>query len=227
LTERLKDEFICIASHELKTPATSIQAYSQLLYEELAKTSDKQSAELVKKLNSQVARLTSLTKELLDVTRISQGQTVIKRDAVDLTPLIAEIVEEMQVTTPIRLKVENHQPLPAIRGDRERIGQVLVNLLANAMKFAPGSDEIIIRPTAGNGRVTIAIQDFGIGISEEGLQHIFDRFYRLEETTCVQQPGVGLGLYISSEIIRRHGGDISVVSQKNKGSVFTISLPLE
>lgn len=226
MMDKFRDDFIGIASHELKTPATTIQAYSQLLYEELTTTRDPQSAELVKKLNNQVSRLTHLTKDLLDVTRISQGQDTLKKERLDPDELIAETVEELQVTTDIRLVITGHPPLPIIRGDRERLEQVLTNLLTNAIKYAPDSREILIHADAEADKVNISIQDFGAGMSMESRRKIFDRFYRLEETAAGRFPGVGLGLYIASEIIRRHGGEITVSSQKDKGSVFTVSLPV-
>jgi len=226
-TEKFKDEFIGIASHELKTPATSIQAYSQLLYEELAGGHDRQPAELAMKLSSQVSRLTRLTKDLLDVTRMTQGQANLKKDRLDMLQLIIETVEELQVTTSIRLIVAEHPPLPLIRGDRDRLRQVLVNLVSNAIKYAPHCREIIIRPGVVTDAITIAIQDFGDGISMESMRRIFDRYYRSEDASPGGNPGVGLGLYISSEIVRHHGGDIKVNSEKGKGTIFIITLPKE
>ncbi|HWB92829.1 MAG TPA: ATP-binding protein, partial [Puia sp.] len=164
---------------------------------------------------------------LLDVTRISQGQAVIKKQRLDLDGLIAETVEELQVTTNIRLVITEHLPLPIIWGDRERLEQVLTNLLANAIKYAPEAREVFIHADSEPGKVTISIQDFGAGMSVESLRKIFDRYYRLEEPATGRHPGVGLGLYIASEIIRRHGGEIKVSSQKDKGSVFTVTLPVD
>lgn len=226
-TEKFKDEFIGIASHELKTPATSIQAYSQMLTEELLGEKNQQSADLAMKLSGQVSRLTRLTKDLLDVTRISQGQVNFKMERLDIVQLIAETVEELQVTTEIRLTMAEHPPLPLVKGDRDRLRQVLANLLSNAIKYAPDTPEIIIRTTAAAGMVEIAIQDFGSGISTENMHKIFDRYYRLDDDVAGGYPGVGLGLYIALEIVRRHGGDIKVNSEKNKGSVFTMSLPVD
>jgi two-component system CheB/CheR fusion protein len=225
--ERFKDEFIGIASHELKTPVTTIQAYSQLLYQELAETRDPQPIELVKKLNGQVNRLTRLTKDLLDVTRISQGQINLKGEAFDMGKLIVESVEELQVTTEIRLVFIEEGPLRPVKGDKERIGQVLVNLLTNAIKYAPDSKEIIIRAKAVTGKIIVSVQDFGVGMTPESSSRIFDRYYRSEEAFTGRHPGVGLGLYISLEIIRRHGGNISVSTAKDKGSIFMIELPVD
>jgi len=227
ITERFKDDFIGIASHELKTPATTIQAYSQLLYEELSNAPNAGSAQLAQKLNNQVSRLTKLTKDLLDVTGISQGLVQLRKEIFDIHQLILATVEELQVTTTIRLIVEADSQLPRVRGDRERIGQVLTNLLSNAIKYAQGTGEIIIRAGAAAKHLWISVQDFGMGMSTESLKKIFDRFYRLDDPSSVRLPGVGLGLYISSEIVRRHGGEITVSSEKEKGSIFTVHLPLQ
>jgi signal transduction histidine kinase len=197
-----------------------------LLYEELAGARDKQSADLAMKFSGQVARLTRLTKDLLDVTRISQGQENLKKEPIDLMKLITETVEELRITTDIPLTIAEHSPLPPVMGDRERLRQVLINLLSNAVKYAPGTPEIVIRSWVEGGKVSIAIQDFGMGISKDGLRKIFDRYYRLDDGREGRYPGVGLGLYISSEIVRQHGGDIKVNSEKNKGSIFTVSLPV-
>jgi two-component system CheB/CheR fusion protein len=226
MADRFKDEFIGIASHELKTPATSIQAYSQLLYDELAETNDQRSVQLVSKLNTQVSRLTHLAKDLLDVTRISQGQIALRLEYFNLNQLITETVEELQVTTKIRLVIAGLSTAQPFRGDRSRIRQVLVNLLTNAMKYSPASEEIIVHAESTAQQVRISIQDFGIGMSTDTLQKIFDRFYRSEDPSTIRHPGIGLGLYISSEIVRRHGGDITVSSERGKGSIFTITLPL-
>jgi len=226
IAERFKDDFIGIASHELKSPATTIQAYSQLLYEELANAPGSQPVQLVRKLNGQVSRLTRLTKDLLDVTGISQGLVQLRKEWFDIRALLTGTVEELQVTTPIRLVVEEETTLPAVRADRERIGQVLVNLLSNAIKYAEGTREIIVRAGAAAKSVWVSVQDFGMGMSPDGLKDIFGRFCRLEEPAPNRLPGVGLGLYISSEIVRRHGGEITVTSEKEKGSVFTIHLPI-
>ena len=225
IDEQVKDDFIGIASHELKTPAATIQAYSQLLFDELAKASDLESALLVRKLSGQVTRLTRLTRDLLDVTGIGQG-LVLHKEFFDIHGLIKSTVEEMQVITPIRLVIVAGSPLPPIRGDKERIGQVLVNLLSNAIKYAQGTREIIIRTGAAANQIWVSVQDFGIGMSPESLKIIFDRFCRLDDPSSGRHPGVGLGLYISAEIVRRHGGEITATSEKEKGSIFTIHLPI-
>jgi two-component system CheB/CheR fusion protein len=227
MAERFKDEFIGIASHELKTPATSIQAYTQILYNDFVEANDQRSAQLVSRLNSQVTRLAHLAKDLLDITRITQGQISLKKDYFDINVLIREIVEEMQLTTQVRLSIrELAAAVPAIFGDRDRIGQVVVNLLSNAIKYSAGAETIELATVLSGEVLHLTIHDFGIGMSPETMQKIFDRFYRADDPASMRHPGLGLGLYIASEIVRRHGGTIRVTSEKGKGSIFTVILPL-
>jgi len=225
MVDRFKDEFIGIACHELKTPTTSIMAYSQLLLDELKGASDQRAAMLVERLNNQVGRLARLTKDLLDVTRISQGQISLKKHYFNLNDLIEEMADEMQVTTPIHIIIGELASVPSIWGDEERIGQVLRNLLSNAIKYSPAAKEVRIYTKATKKNVHISVEDLGIGMSTETLQRVFDRFYRSDDPSVNRHPGLGLGLYIASEIIRIHGGTITVKSEKGKGSVFTVILP--
>ncbi len=226
MAERFKDEFIGIASHELKTPATSIQAYTQILYNNFLESNDQRSAHLVSRLNGQVTRLAHLAKDLLDITKITQGQISLKKDYFDINVLIREIVEEMQLTTTIRISISELAPVPAIFGDRDRMGQVLVNLLSNAIKYSAGAGQINLDSFKEKEAIRLTIQDYGIGMSADTMQKIFDRFYRADDPGSMRLPGLGLGLYIASEIVRRHGGTILVKSEKGKGSVFTVILPL-
>jgi two-component system CheB/CheR fusion protein len=225
MAERFKDEFIGIASHELKTPATSIQAYTQILYNEFLESNDQRSAQLVSRLNSQVTKLAHLAKDLLDITRITQGQISLKKNYFDVNALIREIVEDMQLTTQIPIRVGELPPAPELWGDRDRVGQVLVNLLSNAAKYAAGAPGIDLFTVIRQDALHISVRDYGIGMSSETMQKIFDRFYRSDDPASLRHPGLGLGLYIASEIVKRHGGTIAVRSELGKGSVFTAVLP--
>jgi signal transduction histidine kinase len=226
MAERRKDEFIGIASHELKTPVTNIQAYSQILYSELLEANDQRSAHLVNKLNNQVARLTRLTKDLLDLTSIAEGQLRLNVGSFDLNVLVDEIVEEMQRTTGHRIIKKEMPRLPEIWADRERMAQVLTNLVANAIKYSPEAEEVQLSAVAGMDRVYLSIKDFGMGIPEEIRGKVFERFFRAEHFAQTHSSGLGLGLYISYEIVRQHGGTITIDSEKGKGSVFTVTLPV-
>jgi two-component system CheB/CheR fusion protein len=226
LAERKKDEFIGIASHELKTPATSIQAYTQILYQEFLEAKDQRSAFLVSKLNNQVARLTRLTKDLLDVTKITEGQLRLKKTWFDPAALIIEVMEEVQRTTAHRIVIKKASPLPSIWADRERIEQVLVNLLSNAIKYSPPEEEVHISAGITNEGISFSVQDFGIGIPDDIKDKIFDRFFRSNDPSASKHPGLGLGLYISYEIVRQHGGRITIRDGQDRGSVFAVTVPL-
>jgi two-component system CheB/CheR fusion protein len=219
-------EFIAIASHELKTPATSIQAYTQILCEELQQSGGTPAARIAERLNVQVTRLSHLIRDLLDVSQVSHGQVGLRYGFFDIGGLILEVVEDMQVATSIRMVTGEIRPGPEMWGDRERIAQVLVNLLSNAIKYSPESAEVHIHMKISGETVQIIVQDFGIGMSTDTLEKVFDRFYRSNDPLVSQRPGLGLGLYIAADIVRRHGGSITVNSEKGKGSVFTVMLPM-
>ena len=219
-------EFIAIASHELKTPATNIQAYTQILCEELQRSGDTTAARIAERLNLQITRLSHLIRDLLDVSQVSHGQIGLHYGYFDIGSLILEVVEDMQVATSVRMVVGEIQQGPEVWGDRERIVQVLVNLLSNAIKYSPESAEVHVYTRISEGMLQIIVQDFGIGMSTDTLEKVFDRFYRSNDPLVSQRPGLGLGLYIAADIVRRHGGSIIVNSEKGKGSVFTVTLPM-
>lgn len=224
--ESQKEEFLGIASHELRTPVTSIKAYTQLLQEMLIEKNGGESIEIIDKLDRQVDRLTHLIADLLDITRISEGQLMLQPEVFNANDLITEIVELMQRTTPQHVIVNELQQLPTVKADRERIGQVLINLLSNAIKYSPNSHRIIISTALENKLVKISIQDFGIGMSEPTRLRMFDRFFRASDNNIKTFPGLGLGLFIASDIIKKHGGDIGVESVEEKGTIIYFTLPV-
>jgi len=225
--EKQKDEFISIASHELKMPVTSIRAYADLLLESL-RGKDRHATDLVDKLRGQTERLTYLVRDLLDVSKITNGQLHLTKRTFDVNELITEIVAAMQTTSPRHHLVLDLQPtLPEIRADHERLGQVLTNLLSNAIKYSPDESEIVISSIEADKFLKISVQDQGFGMSADTQKRIFSRFYRAHDELIRAAQGLGLGLYISAEIIRQHGGEISFTSELGKGSTFTINLPLQ
>ncbi len=222
--ERQKDEFIGIASHELKTPVTSIKAYTELLQEKFEKTNDKEHSSLMQKLNSQVNRLNFLIRDLLDTTRIAEGRLQLHLEKFVLNDLVSERVEEFKYLSSKHKLNFSPGPATTINADRELIGQVITNLITNAIKYSDGGN-INITTETEDQRVMMSVTDSGIGIAEDLQQKIFERFFRVNESTLGGSPGMGLGLYISAGIVQRHGGKISVKSKPGKGSVFYVQLP--
>ena len=225
--EQKKDEFIGIASHELKTPVTSIKAYTEILQDQFEEAGDKQSALYLSKLNSQVDRLTHLIRDLLDATRISEGRMMLNITKVDINQVVRDTIDELQRTT-TRHNIELEEgELPPLTGDRERLQQVFVNLLSNAIKYSPDANKVQIKTGLDKeGNINIAVHDFGIGMNPETQSKLFERFFRSADPHVATFPGLGLGLYISMQIVKQHGGTIKVQSEKNKGSVFTVVLPV-
>ncbi|HEY2349321.1 MAG TPA: PAS domain-containing sensor histidine kinase [Puia sp.] len=223
--EQQKEEFIGIASHELKTPLTSIKAYAEVLEEILTEKKDGTSIGLISKLNAQVGRLEDLIKDLLDTTKISEGLLPIKPKLFDLRKLITDLVEEFRVISPKHHLKTMLQNDATVYGDPDLITQVMTNLISNAMKYSPkGGDVIITAERLPNG-MKVSIQDFGIGIPESLKTKIFERFFRVSTSGVHSFPGMGLGLYIAAGIIHRHNGTISVESEEGKGSTFYFILP--
>ena len=221
----IRDDFISIASHELKTPITSLKMYTQVLQKQFAKRGEESVSRSLAKMDAQLNKLTLLIGDLLNVTKIELGQLAFQEEAFDLNEVVRETVEQIQMTTPkhtihIEGSIRRH-----VWGDKERIGQVLTNLLSNAVKYSPQANSVIVRLTSEQEAAVVSVQDFGIGIDTEHQANIFTRFYRVSDLEEKTYPGLGIGLYIAHEVVKRHGGDLTVVSEKGKGSVFRFTLP--
>jgi two-component system CheB/CheR fusion protein len=224
--EQQKDEFVSIASHELKTPITSVKAYTQILGKRFLKANDMKSVELITKMDAQLDKLTDLIGDLLDVTKIEAGRIQFHESHFDFNDLVEETVEELQRTTEKHHIEQELQPSRTVYGDHERLGQVLINFLTNAIKYSPHADKIIVSTASDTDNVTLSVQDFGVGLSKEEQAKVFERFYRVGGSDQATYPGLGLGLYIASDIIKRHKGRVWVESVKAKGSTFYFSLPM-
>lgn len=231
--EQRKDDFIKMASHELKTPITSINGYVQLLINIYngEKENDTRSSSGVLKTSlhtiaKQVAKLTRLIGELLDLSKIESGRLELYKSEFNIQELVEEAVQEARGITNKHAIIFRSDFTGKITGDRDRLGQVLANLLNNAIKYSPNADKVDIILRKEGKFVTIEIIDYGIGIEDKDQQKIFERFYRVEGKEEQTYPGFGIGLFISNEIVRRHNGTIAVKSERNKGSVFTLTLPI-
>jgi signal transduction histidine kinase len=226
LQEKQKNVFIGLISHELKTPVTSVKAFAQVLQNRFAKAGDMQSATLLKKMDAQLDKLTGLIEDILEVTKIETGKLQFHMNYFDFNELVTEIVESMQLTTEKHTIMTNLEQTKSLRGDRDRIGQVIINLLTNAVKYSPRADKIIVSSKLEQNQITLRIQDFGVGIPKSAQNKVFDQFYRVTGKNEETFAGMGLGLYVSKVIIKRHKGTIWVESEPNKGSTFCFSLPI-
>jgi PAS domain S-box-containing protein len=225
--QRQKDEFIGIASHELKTPVTSIKAYAQLLKEMSANRGDALETQMLTKMDGQITKLTTLISDLLDVTKIQAGKLQFNDAYFDFDKLANDIVEELQRTTNRHQISKKLSDIGTVYGDEHRIGQVITNFLTNAIKYSPQADKIIVTTSIEDSQVKLCVQDFGIGIPKDKQEKVFEQFYRVNNGKQHLFPGLGLGLYISAEIIRREGGKIGVDSIEEEGSTFYFTLPLD
>jgi two-component system CheB/CheR fusion protein len=221
-----KDEFISIASHELKTPITSLKAALQMIERITPKADETKTAfNFLQKAIKQVDKLIELIKDLLDVTKIQSGKLELKKTQFNLKELITECCEEIQSSSPNhKLSIEGDTNFE-VNADKSRLEQVIVNLLSNAVKYSPEGEKVIIAVNKSDQGIKIAITDFGIGIPKEKLPLIFDRFYRVDENTQ-KYSGLGLGLFISSQIIRQHDSRINIKSEVGIGSTFWFILPV-
>lgn len=224
--ELQKDEFLSIASHELKTPLTTIRAFSQLLAKKLAKEENKKlELSFLEKIISQTDRITRLISELLDISKIQEGKYLSKFKTFRLDLLYKKIVDDFSYVSDshkLEFKVVSRV---FVKGDESHIGQVLINLLSNAIKYSPESKKIVIKMKQKGNYIITSVKDYGEGIPLKKQKFVFQRFFRIHEDTT-QQVSSGLGLYISNEIINLHKGNMWLKSVKGKGSTFYFSLPI-
>lgn len=223
--ERKKDEFISIASHELKTPLTSVKGYVQLLSRSVDRGDIPTVKKHLAKAQLQLEKLNELIADLLDISKIESGKLEFKKKYFAFDALLDGVLEVIHQVNPTFNIVKNGVAPKQIYADEMRIEQVIVNFLTNAIKYSPGTSEIQINIHTTDDHLYLGVRDFGIGIASELQNSVFEKFYRVEETSIHFQ-GLGIGLYISAEIINRHGGQVGVKSKLGEGSEFYFSLPL-
>jgi two-component system, sensor histidine kinase and response regulator len=238
--DTLKSRFLSMASHELKTPLTSVSGLSQVLLRRMRRRLEqgwptqsewleeqRAHVDRLELLNSQTARLGRLIDELLDVSRIESGKLDFHWEQVDLSALVTEVAERLQLTTTlhtIRVDLNGFVPQDLI-ADRDHLEQVLDNLVTNAIKFSPSGGIIRVSVRSSGDSVVLSVQDPGVGIPSGQLDAIFGLFYQAEDPVSRKTGGMGLGLYISREIVARHGGRIWAESAPDRGSTFNVALP--
>lgn len=219
---KYKDEFMAMASHELKTPLTVIKANLQILDYKNAAGENKK---FISRTLASVEKLGDLITNLLDVSKIQSGKLELNLSVFDLNVLLSEIIENIQQTTSTHTIACNHCGNKLmVNADKERIEQVIVNILTNAIKYSPAAGEVKVESYKENNQVVVSVTDSGIGIPQEDLENIFSRFFRVQGIAATFS-GSGIGLYISSEIVKRHDGKMWVESELEKGSTFYFSLP--
>jgi PAS domain S-box-containing protein len=223
----VRDEFISVASHELKTPVTSLKMYTQIVLKQLEKRGEDILVNPISKMNNQIDKLTLLINDLLNISKIQLGKLEFNEESFDLKEVVKDTIESIQSSTTTHTITLNGKITKHVWGDKDRMSQVITNLLTNAIKYSPSADKVKVQLKESKTHAEVHVHDYGIGIDKEQQKKIFNRFYRvsgLEEKTF---PGLGIGLYISYEIVKRHGGTLSVKSTKGKGSEFIFTIPFK
>lgn len=225
--ELRKDDFVNMASHELKTPLTSMKLYLEILGKQVIQQKNPKSIRLIEHIHYQTERLQDIVRDLLDVSRIKTGKLTFSLEDFSIDEVVRETIDAVQQTTKNTIIYKEKQRNHIVHADRFRIYQVLTNLLTNASKYSPDPTPIYVTLKKSQGKIQISIKDLGIGVAKSHHKKIFERLYQVTDLKEKTFPGLGIGLYISKEIIRRHKGKIWVESERGKGSTFYFTLPVK
>lgn len=223
--EQRKDDFLSIASHELKTPLTTVLGYMQIMSRMMPEHASSKFVAAFSKTQTQINRLYQLFSELLDMSKIQTGNIELHKDLFDFDKLVKETVDGMMTATPTsKIKIEG-STLTKIYADESHIVQVLNNLISNAVKYSSNADQVEVHLSRVSNFVKVTVTDHGMGIAADELHKIFQRFYRISSTQKAF-PGMGIGLYICEQIIKSHGGTLWVESVVGEGATFSFTLPI-
>jgi two-component system phosphate regulon sensor histidine kinase PhoR len=231
--QRIRTEFIDNLSHELRTPLTTVG----LLAETLSREADVAGEAIPPKMRERIAKIevetghiVQMVNELLDLSRIEGGGTLLLADGLDMGVIAAASAERLRLFAErqgVDLRIETQPGLPAVRGDGARLGQVVVNLVHNAVKFSPDGGDVIVRTMAQGDSVVTSIEDHGVGIPKAAQDRVFERFYKVDRARRRGEAGgTGLGLAIARHVVEQHGGRIWVESTDGAGSTFSFALPI-
>lgn len=223
--EKRKDAFISTATHELKTPITSMKLYAQIVEQEIKKSKNKRNIKSIGELNNQLNKVMALMDYLLDVAKIQKGKLELHKTFFSMDILVEETIATIQMVSKKHIIVQQGKMKEKVHADRDRLKQVLINLITNAIKYSPGANKVIVIGTDDQNDLVISVKDFGFGISKSDQASIFGRFYRATTAIDHNIDGIGLGLYVAQQIIMAHKGKMWLESEKNKGSSFYFSLP--
>jgi two-component system, OmpR family, phosphate regulon sensor histidine kinase PhoR len=229
--QQIRAEFIDNLSHELRTPLSTISLLAETLARDAEGAGDAVPAKMrdrINKIEVETGHLVQMVNELLDLARIESGGPLVLLDDVDMGRVVAESTERLRLFADrqgLRLVTDVPDQLPRVRGDEARIGQVVVNLLHNAVKFSDGGDEVAVRVRNGGSELVVSVEDHGVGIPRADQARIFERFYKVDRAR-VRGGGTGLGLSIARNVLQQHGGRIWVESEEGSGSTFSFALPI-
>jgi CheY-like chemotaxis protein len=224
--DRQRADFLTVAAHELRTPLTPLSMYLQSIERRISR-GQAVDVELASKARRQVNRLAKLVEDLLDVSRLDARRMSLAQQRVDLAALVEQVVNDFRGASRQHDLLFHRPPGPVwIEGDRERLEQVLVNVIQNAIKYSPFGGRIVVKADRRGREAFVAVTDPGIGIPGDEQRKLFQRFFRAANATTRNYAGLGIGLYVSHEIVQRHGGRFEVQSEVGVGSTFTFFLPL-
>jgi two-component system, OmpR family, phosphate regulon sensor histidine kinase PhoR len=229
--QQIRAEFIDNLSHELRTPLTTVSLLAETLAREAAEQGDaipERMRDRIGKIEVETGHIAQMVNELLDLSRIESGGAVVHLDPVDLGEVAAGSAERLRLFAErqgVRLAVKATPAVPPVRGDEARLGQVLINLLHNAVKFSPTGGDVTVRVEARDGEVVTSVEDRGVGIPKALQGRVFERFYKADRAR-VRGGGTGLGLSIARHVVEQHGGRIWVESEEGRGSTFSFALPI-
>jgi signal transduction histidine kinase len=226
--DEAKSDFIATVSHELRTPMAAVYGAAQTLLHRGDALPEESRNDLLEVISTQASRLSQITEEVLLASRLDRGDMPLERESVDLSELARTTVAAMRSGLPdgVSLDLVASEGLGAV-GDRDRIEQVLVNLIDNAIKYSPGGGAVTVSAARGNGTVRVSVTDEGLGVPAAEQARIFEKFYRVDPLLTHAPGGSGLGLYISRELVQRMGGRIDVTSTPGEGSTFAFELPAD
>jgi len=223
--DQMKSDFVAIASHELRTPLTAIHGYVRTLVRRFDDLSAEEIHMFLETIARQSVRMTRLVEDLLFVSKIEAGAIRLEVEEIDLTTCLEGSLESLGPDERSRVRLQVSSDNGRVRVDTDRIGQIIRNLVGNALKFSPSDSPVEVRASADPDQLELSVIDHGVGIEEVDLPHIFDRFHQATEVLTRETPGAGLGLYITKRLVEALGGSIVVGSSPGKGSTFTVRLP--